>query len=308
MPPVHGLFDRARACSSTSDALSDDTRRDLPFGRSRPRREVSPRPPSRQRRPPPPDQSAFPRQVPSRSSIVSPPLAQSTADFTRSSKTRHRLPSLAAEDRLRTSFSLRSPRDDTSRGRAPLGSRSYLGICRARRLLSTSAIQTAYEHHHEPSEPWSRLSTRHARLAPSGEETSERGWGPAASSIADSRCRLARIDEGLAARAHPRARRQPGFHERGGRPTSGATTVPRAPCAVLAYARSKDIDPGPIRPSTSCRGSAPISVGSRHRRSITCRSRCSIQASRLTVGTLHVSTARSPRPPYDALARAARHA
>jgi hypothetical protein len=110
MPPVHGLEGRVRACRSTSDALSVDTRFDLPFGPSRPCREALPRPPPRQRRPPLPDQSAFPRQVPSRSSIVRPPLAQSTADFTRSSKTRHRVPGLAALGRAfppRTGFGRR---------------------------------------------------------------------------------------------------------------------------------------------------------------------------------------------------------
>lgn len=79
---------------------------------------------------------------------------------------------------------------------------------------------------------------------------------PSPHRLPDSRCRLARIDEGLAARAHPCARRQPGFHERGGRPTSGATTSlkHRALCwhthdrRTLTLARSARAPPVAVQP------------------------------------------------------------
>lgn len=45
-------------------------------------------------------------------------------------------------------------------------------------LPSTSAIRTAHEHNHEPSESRSRSPTSRVQLALDLEETSWRGWGP----------------------------------------------------------------------------------------------------------------------------------
>jgi hypothetical protein len=300
VPPVHGLFGRARACRSTSDALSDDTRLDLPCGRSRPCREASPRPPPRQRRPPLPDQSAFPRQVPSRSSIDHPPLARSTADLPRSSKTRHRVPSLAALGLAlppRTGFGRRlhlGPFTRTSPVRFPKLARhlpsapSPVDVCNPNSLRAQPRTFRALVE---------MIDVARSARAKRGEDL-RTGLGPRR--LIDRRFQVpprSPMRSSLAARAHTRTRQQPGFHERGGRPTSGATIASRAACAVLAYARPRDIDPSPIRPSTSCRGRAPISVGSRHRRSRTRRSRSSIRAFRLTVVTPHVSSARSSVAP-----------
>jgi hypothetical protein len=293
VPPVHGLFDRARACRSTSDAPSTDTRLGLPFGRSRPCREVLPRSPPRQRRPPLPDQSAFPRQVPSRSSIVSPPLAQSTADFTRSSKTRHRVPASPP----RTGFGRRfhpSHLTRTSLAWLPKLARhlpsapSPVDVCNPNSLRAQPRTFRALVEKID--------AARSARAKRGGDLRT--GLGPRR--LIDRRFQVPPCSStrpSFAARAPVQTRRQPGFHEHGGRPTSGATIASRAACAVLAYARPRDIDPSPIRPSTSCRGRASISVGSRHRRSMIRRSRSSIRPFRLTVGTPHMSSARSSVAP-----------
>ena len=172
-----------------------------------------------------------------------------------------------------------APPRPPSRQRRPL--RRNQGAFR-RRIPPTSAIRTAHEHDHEPTEPQRGPPTSRVQLALDWEGTSGRGWGPV---------RLVDCHLQVASRLHPRpslaartqvcTRHQPSAHEPGAvrqaGPLSPSMTPegvyapegathrrfpghgPRAP--KLVCARSRELYPGSIRSSTSCHGAAPIPGG-----------------------------------------------
>jgi hypothetical protein len=171
------------------------------------------------------------------------------------------------------------PSEDEPRTAAELAGHAAKAGRQARRLPSISAIRTAYEHNHEPSEPLPRLPPERIQLALDLEETSEQGWGPARSSAAYSDRPEGQPDRpgGLAIPSLPEPRGpNRAFHAtpaevsraRSHEPSGlagGLASPPYAPegatRAVLAYARTRKLFPGSIRSSTSCHRVAPTSGG-----------------------------------------------